>query len=88
MMTTDAWPGAPLLELCLTHEGIEMSESTTSISVIALSALGALAFFASFDGQFMSVAQLASALLFPGLIFLLLVGAIGIIRILLALSES
>ncbi len=65
-----------------------MSESTTSISVIAMSALGALAFFASFGGQLLPVAQLASALLFPGLMFLLLVGAIGIIRILLALSES
>ena len=65
-----------------------MSESTTSIAVFAVSALSALAFFASFDGQFLPVAQLASALLFPGLMLLLLVGGIGIIRILLALSES
>ncbi len=65
-----------------------MSESTTSISVIAMSALGALAFFASFGGHLLPVAQLASALLFPGLMLLLLVGAVGIVRILLALSES
>ena len=65
-----------------------MSESTTSISVLATSALSALAFFASFGGQLMPVAQFASALLFPGLMFLLIVAAIGIIRLLLALSES
>ena len=65
-----------------------MSESTTSISVFAVSALSALGFFASFGGQLLPVAQIASALLFPGLMFLLVVAAIGIIRILLALSES
>ena len=64
-----------------------MNESTTSIAVLAVSALGALAFFASFGGQFVVVAQVASAIVFPGLMFLLVVAALGIVRILLALSE-
>jgi hypothetical protein len=65
-----------------------MSESSTSIAVLAMAALGALGFFASFGGQLVAVAQIASALLFPGLLLLLAVAAIGVIRLLLTLSES
>lgn len=65
-----------------------MTESTTSISVLAVSALAALGFFASFGGQFVDVAQIASALVFPGFLFLLVVAAVGVIRVLLTLSES
>ena len=65
-----------------------MSESSTSISVLAVSALAAIGFFASFGGQFVDVARVASMLVFPGVILLLAVGAVGLIRILLTLSES
>lgn len=64
-----------------------MNESSTSIVVFAVSALGALGFFVSFGGEVVPMGQVFSALVFPGLMLLLLVAAFGLIRILLALSK-
>lgn len=68
------------------HEGIEMTETSTSLSVIGMAALGALAFFASFGAEYVPFAQIASALLFPAIMLVLIVGGIGLIRVLLAMQ--
>ncbi len=66
-----------------------MSETTTSFSVLVLSALIALAFFASFGGHtVVTTAQIMSWFVFPVVLLAIIAASIALIRYLWMLSQD